>query len=105
VCGVLVVCVEFVIKSRHLNEFLETLKVQAHKSIQEKECIRFDICQDLEDKGLVFLYEIYRDENAFKKHLSQNYFTIFSETTKPWIETKKVTKFSLFESHDKGAAP
>ena len=94
-----VVIVEFSVRQEHLNEFLELMKSQAHNTIKEEGCIRFDICQSIVEKELIFLYEIYKDESAFREHLKQNYFWEFSEKTVPWIKVKKVTELQLIESN------
>lgn len=52
-----VVCVEFEIMPRHLDEFLLAMRknaVQSHKL--EAGCQQFDICQDQQNPNNIFLY-------------------------------------------------
>jgi len=94
-----VVAVQFTVKPEYLGLFLEAVRKQARDSIEEKGCIRFDINQGLDDRGYVFLYEIYEDEEVFREHVSRDYFKEFSKTTSAWVRSKQVRELQLVESH------
>ena len=66
-----------------------TMHRQAGNSLDlEPGCRYFDVAEDPHDPTLFFLYELYQDETAFRKHLDSNHFQNFSETVSPWIKSK-----------------
>ncbi|HBD08023.1 MAG TPA: hypothetical protein DCZ69_07150 [Syntrophobacteraceae bacterium] len=52
----------------------------------------FDVCQDLQLGKVFFIYEIYTDEDAFKKHLSSRHFKEFDIAIREWVERKSIRK-------------
>ena len=65
-----VITVEFIIKESHIESFKKRMLQQANDSLKkEKDCFYFDVCFDEDNLSRVFLYEIYKDENAFNIHL------------------------------------
>jgi autoinducer 2-degrading protein len=47
--------------------------------------IRFDIIQDSTDPNRLFVYEVWRDEQAFNAHLQAPYYKRFGDTVKNWL--------------------
>ena len=91
-----VVTVNFKIKRENIDAFRSSMKSQADNSLNlESDCLRFDICYDPTDGSECFLYEIYRNEAAFKVHLESNHFKTFDQTVAPWIESKTVNTWFL----------
>ena len=65
----LVICVEFEIMPRHLDDFLVAMRKNAAQShALEAGCQQFDVCQDQQNPNTIFLYEIYDDAAAFEAH-------------------------------------
>ncbi len=91
-----VVTVNFQIKPDNIVAFRSSMKSQAENSLNlESDCLRFDICYDPTDDSKCFLYEIYKNEAAFKAHLESNHFKQFDQTVAPWIESKTVNTWDL----------
>ena len=87
-----VVTVEFVAHKDHRAEFREAMLQQAENSLNlEQDCHQFDVSLDPENDCRFFLYEIYEDEPAFKKHLASDHFKRFADLTDPWVASKSVT--------------
>ena len=91
-----VVTVNFKIKPDNITAFRSSMKSQAENSLSlESDCLRFDICYDPADDSECFLYEIYRNEDAFKVHLESDHFKQFDQTVAPWVESKTVKSWHL----------
>lgn len=91
-----VVTVQFHINDGKESAFLEAMREQAHNSVQrESGCHQFDVCQNAD--GVVFLYEVYADEAAFKAHLASSHYAAFDQKVASWVRTKAVSKWALLE--------
>ena len=67
------------------------MQTQAKNSLAlEPECHQFDVCQDPDDAGTVFLYELYSDEAAFKVHLASDHFKQFDADVADLVTAKEV---------------
>lgn len=76
--------------------FLARVRRQAEDSLsQEEGCLRFDVCTDMKRPERIFLYEIYRDEAAFRDHLNSAHFHAFDADAGPMLSTKAVETWSL----------
>ena len=93
-----VITVEFIIKESHIESFKKRMLQQAIDSLKkEKDCFYFDVCFDEDNLSRVFLYEIYKDENAFNIHLKSSHYNSFNEEVTPWVEKKIINKFEKQE--------
>ncbi|PKB71281.1 MAG: hypothetical protein BZY87_06155 [SAR202 cluster bacterium Io17-Chloro-G6] len=73
------------IKEGHKAEFLEALMEDARGSNNDEPgCLRFDVIQDAEDEHRIWLYEVYKDEAAFKAHTEAPHFAVFREAADKW---------------------
>ena len=89
-----VITVDFFIKYNHLDSFKKRMIQQANDSLKkEKDCYYFDVCFDKENTNRVFLYEIYKDKNAFDVHLNSSHYINFNEEVTPWVKEKIINKF------------
>jgi quinol monooxygenase YgiN len=61
----------------------------------EPGCHRFDVAVAIENRGSVFLYELYENEAAFHEHLRTQHYRNFDEVTREWITSKVVNRFEL----------
>lgn len=90
-----VVCVTFKIISENIDQFMPLMLDNAKASFElEPECHQFDVCFDENDKSIVFLYEIYDNEAAFKVHLASPHFKEFDAAVVNMIADKKVQVFT-----------
>ena len=88
------VCVTFRIRPDAVDQFLTRMYQQAQDSLsKEKDCYRFDVCSDVERPGVVFLYEIYKDRNAFDEHCRSDHFLSFDADVEPLTLEKTVSTF------------
>lgn len=89
-----VVTVDFQVKSEHVAEFVEMMKKQASNSLRKEEgCLQFDVCRDPSDGGRIFLYEVYKDSDAFELHLKTDHFLEFNKAVSPWTASKSDRKW------------
>ena len=69
----LVVSIESPPESR--DRFLAAIREQAGASLeQEPGCLRFDICEAVDDPNRFVLYEVYADEEAWEAHPKTEHF-------------------------------
>lgn len=95
-----VVTVEFVVKEANVAEFREAMLRQARNSLANEDgCHRFDVCTDPENPRRFFLYELYRDADAFQVHLDSPHFRDFDARVRTWVEHKSVAAWSRLPPH------
>ena len=88
-----VITVKFTTNPEDTKKFKKRMIQQARDSLNlENDCIVFDICHDPVNEDVVFLYEIYKDEAAFKVHLNSKHYLSFNEEVTPWVLEKIVSK-------------
>ena len=93
-----VITVEFIIKESHIESFKKRMLQQAIDSLKkEKDCFYFVVCFDKDNLSRVFLYEIYKDQNAFNVHLNSSHYNSFNDEVTPWVQEKIINKFEKQE--------
>ena len=86
-----VIIVDFEIDPEQIGTFKPLMSENdAASASDEAGCRQFDVCQDPEQPGHVFLYEVYDDRAAFDAHLSTPHFKSFDAATAGMIRSKKV---------------
>jgi quinol monooxygenase YgiN len=97
-----VVCVEFQLHPGWADEFLPLMNDQATNSLSlEEECLRFDVLRKSTEADLVFLYEVYTTETAFKEHLESRHFKLFDAAVASMVKRKNVSTYDqLFSPAD-----
>jgi len=94
-----VITVDFRIREGREASFLAAMRDQAENSlVREDACLLFDVCTAPDDKGHVFLYEVYENEAAFKAHLETAHFLDFNTKTADWVEAKTVAAWHRVSS-------
>ena len=95
-----VVCVEFEIMPRHLDDFLAAmLKNAAQSHSLEAGCQQFDVCQGQQNPNTVFLYEIYDDEAAFEAHKAARHYHEFNHAIDGMVVRKSVRFLQNISHH------
>lgn len=85
--------VEFQVRPEALERFHELIRINATASVTtEPGCFQFDVVRSLDDSCRVLLYEVYRDEDAFKTHIGMSHTQTFLEAAKPLVTKQTVTR-------------
>lgn len=87
------------VQPEHRAAFLESMLDDARGSVlDEPGCLRFDVLQDAKDPNTLYLYEAYRDEQAFQAHLQAPHFLRWRDTVKDWYAapSQVVSSTSIF---------
>jgi (4S)-4-hydroxy-5-phosphonooxypentane-2,3-dione isomerase len=93
-----IIVVFFEAKSAHVADLGTALLLQARTSLDiEEGCRQFDVAQDPIDPAGYFLYEIYDDETAFRRHLDSAHYKAFAARVEPWVASKKVLTYQLLD--------
>ena len=75
------------IEPGHHDAFMEAMLGDARGSAyDEPGCLRFDVLQDANDPNTIYLYEVYRDEQAFEAHRQAPHLRQWRETVKDWFD-------------------
>jgi len=61
----------------------------------EADCLRFDISKPDDSENIIQLYEVYKDDEAFKQHLETPYMKAYMEDTGSMIENRNRVKATL----------
>jgi autoinducer 2-degrading protein len=72
------------VREEHLEKFLKGVYQHARNSSSEPGCVRYEVLQDVADPQTVCLYEVFRDEAAFKEHLTYDYYKEWMTNSKEW---------------------
>ena len=90
-----VLVVEFRVLAEHETAFAGAVAENARSSVAlEPGCRQFDVCRDVQDPGLFFLYELYDDAAAVEAHMRCAHFLHFNALTAPWVAGKTVRRFA-----------
>ncbi|MBP0599818.1 antibiotic biosynthesis monooxygenase [Herbaspirillum sp. LeCh32-8] len=90
----LIIAVTFKVKQDNAAAFRAAILKNAATSLAEEAgCNLFDVCENQE--GVFYLYERYTDDEAFNIHLRSTHFVEFDKLVAPWVETKKIERYSL----------
>jgi (4S)-4-hydroxy-5-phosphonooxypentane-2,3-dione isomerase len=75
------------IKPGYRDAFVESLMGDARGSVNDEPgCLRFDVLQDSADPNRIFLYEVYKDEQALDAHRQAPHFKKWRETVQDWFD-------------------
>lgn len=89
-----VVSVSINVKEKHTEAFLEHVIANAISSMREEDgCLQFDVCRSNDHDNLIYLYEIYTNEDSFDLHLKSNHFLKFEASTGYMILQKTVKNY------------
>ena len=91
------------IKAECLDEFTQASFGDGQGSVRDEPgCFRFDILKDKDEPTRIYLYEVYRDEQAFQDHLETPHFKKWSDTVKDMFdgEVQKVEMETVFPSDE-----
>lgn len=88
--------VEFDVKPEHRTDFEEVIRGHAARTLDaEPGCLQFEVLIPKEDTGKVFLFECYRDDDAFKAHAKSPILAATRETYKDMITNRRITVCSV----------
>jgi quinol monooxygenase YgiN len=91
-----VLVVEFRIHASHVEAFAHAIAANARASLEsEPGCQVFDVCRDLDEPALFYLYEVYADEAAVAAHLQSHHFLAMNAETSDWVASKAVRRLQL----------
>ena len=70
------------VKEGFIDEFVKEIIDDAKGSVNDEPgCLRFDVIQDAGDPNRVWLYEVYKDEEAFQAHTQAPHFIKWRDAT------------------------
>jgi (4S)-4-hydroxy-5-phosphonooxypentane-2,3-dione isomerase len=69
---------------QHVDDYIENMNICAQKTNQEPGCIRYEVMQDVADPTLMFLYQVFQDEAAYKSHQDAEHHRVWIEKSGPW---------------------
>lgn len=79
--------VKITVSLEHLEPLIKVLEEDGKGSLEnESGTIRFDIIKDNNTPNILYLYEVYADEAAFKAHKEGHYFNLFKEFVKKFCD-------------------
>ena len=91
------------VKSEHIEAFKAAGLGDAQGSVRDEPgCFRFDIHQDMEIPSRFYLYEVYRDKEAFQAHLEAPHFHKWRATVTSFFdgEPSKFEMNTVFPSNE-----
>jgi autoinducer 2-degrading protein len=97
-----VVAVTVFVERERVSEFVQAILDNARDTRTEPGNLRFDVSQCNDDPSRFLLYEVYRDEEAFKAHQQTPHYLRWRETVADWMARPRqgVKHTSLFPADD-----
>lgn len=83
-------CVRIEVLPDNVGEFVEATLANARATRKEPGNARFDVLRHTADPNRFFLYEAYRDEDAFKSHQQTPHYLAWRETVAPFMAVPRV---------------
>jgi autoinducer 2-degrading protein len=77
------------VKSEHLEDFLKNVKIHAQNSNNEPGCVRYEVLQEMTDPQLVFLIEVFENEDAFHIHRTYDFYKEWMEKSRDWRHSEE----------------
>jgi len=66
------------VKPEGRERFLKAIEVDALGSERdERDCFRFNVLQDQQDRNVYYFYEVYRDEKALEAHRAAPHYAVW----------------------------
>lgn len=84
-----VVCVNVHVVSDRVDEFIEATLENARGSRAEAGNLRFDVLRGNDDPTRFFLYEVYRDEEAFREHQRTPHYLAWKDRVAPMMASPR----------------
>ena len=73
------------VKPERVDDFIAEARVEALRAIHEEPgCLRFDVYQTSDDPSLLWFYEVYTDEEAFRRRTDAPQARQWAQTVKDW---------------------
>ncbi|MDH3532998.1 MAG: antibiotic biosynthesis monooxygenase [Gammaproteobacteria bacterium] len=72
------------VKQEFLDQFVAGVRDHARNSMSEPGCVRYDVLRDIDDPQIICLYEVFKDEAAFKEHLTFDYYKAWMASSQHW---------------------
>ncbi len=86
-----VIVAEIRFKSEYRERFMESMIDDASGSVEnEPGCFQFAVVRDANDPDHIFLFEVYRDAEAFQAHQTMPHYTKWQNTVKDWFAAPTV---------------
>lgn len=84
------VCVSIHVKAEFAGLFVAATLDNARGTRREPGNLRFDVLQREDDPNRFFLYEAYRDKEAFEKHQKSGHYARWREAVNDWMAEPRV---------------
>lgn len=100
-----VVCVSIFVKAGCEDAFVAATEKNHRGTVQEPGALRFDVLRADEEPGRFFLYEVYRDKDAFAAHQRTAHYHAWREAVAEFMDKpRQAVKYtSLFPSDEETA--
>ena len=73
------------VKGEFVEPFIEATLENHRNTRREEGNLRFDVSRALDDPNRFFLYEVYKDEAAFKAHQQTPHYFAWRERVAEWM--------------------
>ena len=101
-----VVCVTVFVSSGHEQAFLDATRKNHEGTVGEPGALRFDVLQHEDDPAQFFLYEVYKDRDAFAAHKRTAHYQTWADTVNGWMARPRlgIKYLSCFPAGDEDGA-
>lgn len=80
----------FRFKENYLFDAIELLKTLVNETRKEDGCLQYDLIEDKENKGVLYIIEVWESDRHHLKHTEQEHILAFRKATSSMLENKEV---------------
>ena len=90
--------VKLIVHEGRMEEFLAVVRAHGERTLAlEPGCLRFDLLQPADAPDTVFLYELYRDEEALQAHWDSAHMAAYRERARDLLAGREANRCTLLE--------
>ncbi len=86
----IVIHVDYRVKPEHADAFRERVRRHSRNSLADPGCLRFDVAEADGEAGRFFIWEVYVDRAAVKRHMDLPSLAEFREAVEPMTEGRAI---------------
>src|SRR5581483_180182 len=69
---------------QHIDDYITNMRICAEATNKEPGCIRYEVMQDKDDPGMMLLFQVFKDADAYQAHQDAPHHTHWVQVSRDW---------------------
>lgn len=69
---------------QHIDDYITNMNICAEASNREPGCIRYEVMQDVSDPGMMCLFQVFKDADAYQAHQDAEHHVHWVAISRDW---------------------